>query len=106
MKVPEINSEQEYFDLNKEDWNLSDPNQEPKDGDQIIIETMAIPMGGIIDPNDEHLGFKALYYRGTFVEKHEDNYCDWNTLAGEPTSPVKIDMIRVVPNEKVWEVEL
>jgi len=103
MKAPEINNQQEFFDLNEEDWKRADPEVLPKKGDQIILESMAMPMGGLLDLDDEMMGFKAHYYRGTFIEANEA-YCSWENLAGTKCSPHHMSGVRVVPKDRVWEI--
>lgn len=105
MKVPKINSEQEYFDLNEKDWNLSDKNQKPKNGDQVITQNYALPMDGKISIDDENMGFKALYYRCVFIESDEFGYCIMESLDGDVWPHTKIDSIRVVPEDRVWDIE-
>lgn len=105
MEAPELENEQEYYNINKTDWDLADPNQVPKKGDQVIVECMAFPMGGKIDIDDETFGFKALYYRAKFVSVDEESgYCELTTLVDTPFSTMKINMLRVVPEERVWEI--
>jgi len=102
METPEINSEQHYFDLNKEDYDLADEKQIPKKGDQIILQSMALPMNGF-DLDAPDMGCLYYYYRGIFVEQNE-SYCIWNSLSGNSSSPHHMSTVRVVKKEKVWEI--
>jgi hypothetical protein len=102
MKAPDIESDQEYFDLNKADWDLADPNQVPKEGDQVVVECFSLPM---FEPLTEENMFRAHYYRAKFVSIDEESqYCELKTLADSHFSIMKVDCLRVVPKEKVWEV--
>lgn len=102
MKAPEIENQQEYFDINKTDWDLADPNQVPKEGDQVVVECFSLPM---FEPLTEENMFRAHYYRAKFVNHDkESDYCELSTLVDSPFSTMKIEQIRVVPKEKVWEI--
>jgi hypothetical protein len=101
MEAPEFENEQQYFDHNKQVWDLADVSVKPKEGDQVIVECMSIAMDKPLSEDP----FIAHYYRAKFVSIDEESqYCELKTLADSHFSIMKVDCLRVVPKEKVWEV--
>lgn len=100
MTPPVLDSDQEYFDLNKEAWEKADSKQVPTPGDQVVIELMSLSDPIIVQFES---AFKTLYYRAKFVEQFEDSkYCKMETVDGDNFSPCAITQIRVVPKDLIW----